>query len=722
MSEKTATTLLFFYGTLMHPHVLYSVICDTSKATHPSTFPHAKAAVPGFIRHPVRNKPYPAMVPSSEHRVHGIVTDTESLSLATGIPSSRIVELLDRFEGVQYRRVTVGFEVLEELGESVDGNDDKAANALFRESLLAGGEMHTAAAYEWTAGMDALEVGVEGWSYDEFVRTRLSGYLDDEAETVDPRTQPLASDVGRAILARGGNAADAAVAVAAALAVTEPCSTGIGGDAFCLFYNAKSRSVQALNASGRCPAGLDLALLRKLGVEGASLPGTSAHSVTVPGAAAGWVDTVEMFGSGNLTMHEILAPAIKLAQDGFPVSDLTAYFWGRGEERIKSASPNGHELLKNGKAPRAGELMKMPNYAKTMLSLGEHGKAGFYEGPVAEAIVSTLRELGSVITLEDLKSHTSTAVEPICIEYDGALKLYECPPNGQGITALIALGILEALQKETSTDFIEKGLNSVEYLHTLIESMRLAFADSQYYVTDPDVVHVPVKELLSKDYLSRRAKLVDTDKASVAVKHGSPANSSDTVYFSVVDKDGNACSFINSNYEGFGSAIVPKGCGFPLQNRGSNFILDETHPNCLAPGKRTYHTIIPAMVTHMDDSLHMCYGVMGGFMQPQGHVQVLMNMHHFKMLPQAALDAPRFCIMPERDGVSVVLIEEGIDVEVVEGLRRLGHEVQVMSGQQRANFGRGQIILRQVEAESIAGHVLVGGCDPRSDGVVAPAQ
>ncbi|KAI8828880.1 gamma-glutamyltranspeptidase [Chytriomyces cf. hyalinus JEL632] len=503
-------------------------------------------------------------------------------------------------------------------------------------------------------------------------------------------SQPLASDVGRAILARGGNAADAAVAVAATLAVTEPCSTGIGGDAFCLFYNAKSRSVQALNASGRCPAGLDLALLRSW----------DAHSVTVPGAAAGWVDTVKMFGSGNLTMHEILAPAIRLAQDGYPVSDLTAYFWGRGEE-----------------PPRAGELMKMPNYAKTMLSLAEHGKAGFYEGPVAEAIVSTLRELGSVIALEDLKRHASTAVEPICIEYDGALKLYECPPNGQGITALIALGILEALQKETSTDFIEKGLNSVEYLHTLIESMRLAFADSQHYVTDPDVVHVPVKELLSKNYLSRRAKLVDTDRASVAVK-----NSSDTVYFSVVDKDGNACSFINSNYEGFGSAIVPTGCGFPLQNRGSNFILDETHPNCLAPGKRTYHTIIPAMVTHMDDSLHMCYGVMGGFMQPQGHVQVLMNMHHFKMLPQAALDAPRFCIMPEKDGVSVVLIEEGIDEEVVEGLKLLGHDVQALSGQQRANFGRGQIILRQVEAESIAGHVLVGGCDPRSDGIVAPAQ
>ncbi|KAI8829360.1 hypothetical protein BJ741DRAFT_669483 [Chytriomyces cf. hyalinus JEL632] len=188
MSEKPATTLLFFYGTLMHPHVLYSVICDTSKATHPSTFPHVKAAVPGFIRHPVRNKPYPAMVPSTQHRVHGIVTDTETLSLATGISGSRIVELLDRFEGVQYRRVTVGFEVLEGSGESVDGNDDKAANALFREKLLAGGELHTAAAYEWTAAMDALEVGVDDWSYEEFLRTRLSGYLDDEAETVDPRT------------------------------------------------------------------------------------------------------------------------------------------------------------------------------------------------------------------------------------------------------------------------------------------------------------------------------------------------------------------------------------------------------------------------------------------------------------------------------------------------------------------------------------------------------
>ncbi|KAJ3204871.1 hypothetical protein HDU82_005547 [Entophlyctis luteolus] len=536
-------------------------------------------------------------------------------------------------------------------------------------------------------------------------------------------SQPLASEVGRSILARGGNAADAAVAVAAVLAVTEPCSTGIGGDAFCLFYDAKESSVSGLNGSGRCPAGLSLEKLTAIDAASArNLPSTSVHSVTVPGAAAGWVDTVERFGSKKLSLSDILGPAIKLAEDGFPVSDLTAYFWQRSEERIRSASPNGHELLKDGRAPVAGEIMKMPNYAKTLRNLAAYGKKGFYDGEIAESIVNTLNALGSFMTLEDLKSHTSTVVQPISIDYGGKYRIFECPPNGQGITALIALGILEALQKEGMNEFLEHGVNSAEYLHTLIESMRLAFADSQYYVTDPEMVHVPVKGLLSKEYLSKRSKLFNPSKACVSVKHGAPSNSSDTVYFCVVDKDGNACSFINSNYEGFGSAIVPRGCGFPLQNRGSNFVLDVNHPNCLEPRKRPYHTIIPAIVTHLDGGgLHMAYGVMGGFMQPQGHVQVLMNLHHFGMSPQAALDTPRFCIMPEHDGRSVVLVEEGIHDEVVAALRRKGHDVQVVRGHQRAAFGRGQIIMRLRSAESTSGHVLIGGSDARADGAAVAA-
>ncbi|KAJ3081394.1 hypothetical protein HDU99_005810 [Rhizoclosmatium hyalinum] len=340
-------------------------------------------------------------------------------------------------------------------------------------------------------------------------------------------------------------------------------------------------------------------------------------------------------------------------------------------------------------------------------SFPEHRRNGLFK---------TLGDLGSTMTLDDLKNHSSTPVEPISIVYNDQLRVHECPPNGQGITALIALGILDSLQSKGERAFLDAGVNSVSYLHTVIEALRLAFADSKFFVTDPEKVHVPVNELLSKEYLAKRAELIEP-QSTKAVAHGSPANSSDTVYFSVVDKEGNACSFINSNYEGFGSAIVPEGCGFVLQNRGSNFNLDPNHPNALAPLKRPYHTIIPAMVTRMDGSLHMSYGVMGGFMQPQGHVQVLLNMHHFGMTPQEALDTPRICIMPEEEGRSVVLVEEGIRPGVFEGLKALGHEIQVVTGLMRANFGRGQIIVRREDEESAGGHVLVAGCDPRCDGI-----
>ncbi|KAJ3070764.1 hypothetical protein HDU98_006222 [Podochytrium sp. JEL0797] len=535
-------------------------------------------------------------------------------------------------------------------------------------------------------------------------------------------SQPLASEIGRRILEKGGNAADAAVAVAAALAVTEPCSTGIGGDAFCLFYNAETKSVKALNASGRAPKALSIPFLRSKNFQHDSIPNTSPHSVTVPGAAAGWVDTVTLFGSKKLSVAEILEPAIQLADKGFPVSEIAAHWWQRGEQRILDASPNGREMLRKGeRAPKMGEIMKMQNMAETFRALANHGKRGFYEGRVAESIVKTLGDLGSVMTLEDLKTHASTPVEPISIVYRDTLRVHECPPNGQGITALMAFGILDALQTSGNDKFLKTGVNSVPYLHTLIEAMRLAFADSKFYVADPEHVHVPVKELLSAEYLQKRAKLIDPKLASVCVKQGSPVNSCDTVYFSVVDKDGNACSFINSNYEGFGSAIVPHGCGFVLQNRGSNFSLDETHANRLEPLKRPYHTIIPAMVTNLDGSLFMSYGVMGGFMQPQGHVQVLANMLHFGMDPQEALDTPRFCILPERNGKSVVQIEHGIPQEVVQGLKRLGHDVEVLDGHERANFGRGQVILMKRDEESPSGHVLVGGSDPRADGLVATA-
>ncbi|KAJ3415735.1 hypothetical protein HDV05_004199 [Chytridiales sp. JEL 0842] len=529
-------------------------------------------------------------------------------------------------------------------------------------------------------------------------------------------SQPLASQIGIDILKQGGNAADAAVAVAAALNVTEPGCTGIGGDLFTLFFDAKSGVVKGLNGSGRAPESLTLARCRELGIDGESIPTRNINAVTVPGAAAGWVDTVETFGSGKLTLGQILEPAIRLAEEGFPVAPISAWMWERSEKLLQTASPNGGEMLRNGKAPKTGEIMKMPFLAKTFRTLATQGKKGFYTGRIAEEIVKVIRDLGGELSLKDLEAHTSTFPEPISITYKDDITIYECAPNGQGITALMALGILEELQANGKSKELE-GLehNSVEYLHAVIEALRIAFADTRYYVTDPDVVNVPVKEMLSKEYLKKRAELFDPSRAAVDVQHGSPANSSDTVYFSVVDNDGNACSFIISNYEGFGTGVIPHGCGFTLQNRGSNFTLIEGHPNCIAPRKRPYHTIIPAIATK-EGKLWLCYGVMGGFMQPQGHVQVLLNLLHprSKNDAQTSLDLPRICISPEKDGT--IFIEEGISDDVVKKLEAMGHKVRVLRGEQRAMFGRGQVIMVREDAGSVSGRVLGAGSDPRADG------
>ncbi|HEY9529066.1 MAG TPA: gamma-glutamyltransferase, partial [Anaerolineales bacterium] len=297
----------------------------------------------------------------------------------------------------------------------------------------------------------------------------------------------------------------------------------------------------------------------------------------------------------------------------------------------------------------------------------------------------------------------STWEEPISVTYRG-LRVYECPPNGQGITALLALNLLEGF------DLSSLALLSRERLHLMIESMRLAFADARWYVADPRFSHVPIEELLSKEYASERRRLIDIQHATIDPKHGAPVNSSSTVYLSVVDKFGNACSFINSNYWGFGTGIVPKGFGFTLQNRGHNFRLDPEHPNRLEPRKRPYHTIIPAMVTREDGSLYASYGVMGGFMQPQGHVQVLSALVDDGLDPQSALDLPRFCIDVEEAGGGVAL-EEGMPAQVIADLEKMGHPVYTVSGSDRSLFGRGQVILRDPETS-----VLCAGSDPRGDG------
>ena len=513
-------------------------------------------------------------------------------------------------------------------------------------------------------------------------------------------SQPLATAAGLEILAKGGNAADAAVAAGAALNVTEPSSTGIGGDMFALHYSDETKRVTALNGSGRAPAALTLERLRKEGFS-TELPPFHAHTVTVPGACAGWFDLIEKHGS--LPMAEILAPAIRLASEGFPVAPLASHSWQRNAQNQLNSALNGQELTIEGRGPRPGEIFHNPNLARTFEMVASGGKSAFYEGEIAEAIVGVIQEAGGCMSPEDLASHVSTWEEPISVTYRG-LRVYECPPNGQGITALIALNLLEGF------DLFSLPSLSTERLHLMIESMRLAFADSRWYVADPAFSSVPVRELLSKEYAGERRKQIDSKHATIDPKHGTPVNSSNTVYLSVVDKFGNACSFINSNYWGFGTGIVPKGFGFTLQNRGHNFRLDPNHPNRLEPRKRPYHTIIPAMITREDGSLYASYGVMGGFMQPQGHVQVLSALVDDGLDPQSALDLPRFCIDVEEAGGRVAL-EDGTPVKALSELENMGHPVYTVSGYDRSLFGRGQVILRDPETG-----VLTAGSDPRGDG------
>ena len=521
-------------------------------------------------------------------------------------------------------------------------------------------------------------------------------------------SQPLATAAGLDVLAKGGNAADAAVAAAAALNVTEPTSTGIGGDMFALYFSAETGTVTALNGSGRAPAALTLDRLKKDGIS-SELPPFHAHTVTVPGACGGWFDLIERHGS--LPMSEVLAPAIRLAGEGFPVSPITSVSWSFGAERQLKSALNGRELTIDGRGPKPGEIFRNPGLAKTFQTIAEGGASAFYQGEIAEAIVGVVREAGGVLSLDDLASHVSTWEEPLSVEYRG-YRVYECPPNGQGITALIALNILEGF------DLASLQPSSVEKLHLQIEALRLAFADSRWYVADPAFSNIPLKELLSKAYADERRKLIDPKRATLDPKRGTPVNSSNTVYLSVVDKFGNACSFINSNYWGFGTGIVPKGWGFTLQNRGYNFVLDPAHPNCLAPRKRPYHTIIPGMVTHPSpggkgdggEILYASFGVMGGFMQPQGHVQVLSALLDDGLDPQSALDLPRFCIDVEEAG-GAVAVEEGMLKKTQDALRNMGHPVYGVSGYERALFGRGQVILRDAESGA-----LCAGSDPRADG------
>ncbi len=524
-------------------------------------------------------------------------------------------------------------------------------------------------------------------------------------------SQPLASQAGLSILMAGGNAADAAVAMAAALNVTEPCSTGIGGDCFALYYEAATRTITSLNGSGRAPAALTIELVKRQGLEqsGSFRDPFHAHTATVPGACAGWCDMVQRHGS--MPLSDILAPAIRLAEEGFPVAPLTAAHWAGGAEGILSRAPGGAALTIDGRGPRPGEIFRNAGLARTLQAVVDGGKDAFYRGSIARDIARAVQDAGGVMTVDDLARHESTWEEPINVAYRGT-RVWECPPNGQGIAALSALSILEG--------FDVAGLppGSAERWHLLVESMRLGFADALAYVADPAVTPVPVATLLSEGYAARRRALLDPARSMDEARPGSPGAGggpgTDTVYFCVVDRHGNACSFINSNYMGFGTGIVPgrpsRPWGFTLQNRGMNFSLDPDHPNALAPRKRPYHTIIPGMLTRSDGSLLGPFGVMGGFMQPQGHLQVVVALLDDREDPQDALDRPRFYVDP-RGSRPVVHLEEGVPGAVITGLSQRGHRLDgPITGLARAMFGRGQLILRDETG------VLRAGSDPRADG------
>ena len=505
-------------------------------------------------------------------------------------------------------------------------------------------------------------------------------------------SQPLAAQAGMSVLQAGGNAIDAAIATAIALTVVEPTSNGIGSDAFCLVWSGGK--LHGLNASGRAPAAANLQAFLALGHN--KVPELGWLGVTVPGAVSAWVELHEKFG--RIAFAELFKPAISLAEQGFPVGPVVARFWAEAKKDYSGLPDTpAHDgwfttFAPNGRTPEVGEIVCLPDHAATLAKIADSNGRTFYEGDVAAAIDAFSASTGGLIRGDDLAAHEATWVEPIGTNYRG-FDVWEIPPNGQGVTALNALNIVEGF------DLSAAERDDPYTWHLQIESIKLAFADARAYIADPDSVDVPVNGLLDKTYAATRRGLI-SDSASLP-EPGDPPRGG-TVYLCTADADGNMVSFIQSNYQGFGSGIVVPGTGIALQNRGANFSLDPSHPNALAPGKRPYHTIIPGFLTK-DGSPIGPFGVMGGFMQPQGHMQVVMHTVDHHLNPQAALDAPRWRWEHGR----VVWIEDRTPPEIVEALKARGHDVRII--REPSAFGRGQIIWRQ-------GDTLIAASESRADG------
>lgn len=538
---------------------------------------------------------------------------------------------------------------------------------------------------------------------------RITGRMDASRSAVIARNgmvcaaHPLAVQIGIDMLKKGGNAVDAAIAVNAALGLMEPVSCGVGGDLFAIVWDAKTQKLYGLNASGRSPYLLTIDEITGQGLT--AIPYTGVLPQTVPGCVDGWFELHERFG--RLSMEEILAPAIRYAEEGFPVPELIAYYWDLGGERLKDQPNFADTYLPRGRAPRAGEIFKNPHLARTYRMIAEGGRDVFYRGEIAGLIDGFMKRIGGYLRLRDFEEHTSTWVEPVSSTYRG-YRVWELPPNGQGIAALQMLNILEGF------DLSELGQGSADYLHLLIEAKKLAFADRARYYADPDFANIPVDRLISKEYAAERRALIDPDRAMLTDPPGDiRLETGETTYLVVADGDRNFVSLIQSNYAGFGSGPVPDGLGFCLQDRGALFNLDPEHPNALQPHKRPFHTIIPAIVTR-DGRPVFAFGVMGGAMQPQGHVQILCNIIDFGMGVQEAGDAPRVrhfgSTQPTGEVMTdggTVAFESGISPEVLRVLTGRGHRLVKMNG----GFGGYQGIWWDH-----ANDVLVGASESRKDG------
>ncbi|MGJ9385166.1 gamma-glutamyltransferase family protein [Salipaludibacillus sp. CF4.18] len=508
-------------------------------------------------------------------------------------------------------------------------------------------------------------------------------------------SQPLASQAGLDMIKKGGNAIDAAIATAACLTVVEPTSNGIGGDAFALVWT--KNKLHGLNASGPAPQGISIEKLKKAGIN--EMPKFGLTPVTVPGAPSAWVELSEKFG--KLPLTEVLKPAINYARNGFPLSPTLAYNWEKGVENFRKVL-KGEEFqgwfetfAPDGRIPKAGDIWKSEGHARTLELIGETKGEAFYRGELADKIDEFSKKFGGFIRKEDLGAFRPEWVDPISVNYKG-YDVWEIPPNGQGIVALMALNMLKNDEFNARED--------VDTYHKQIEAIKLAFADGEKYVTEKGSMSQSVENMLSEAYGEKRRHLIAEE--ALTPEAGEP-DAGGTVYLSTADGDGNMVSFIQSNYMGFGSGLVVPGTGISLQNRGHNFSLDPEHDNALESGKRTYHTIIPGFLTKGKEAIGP-FGVMGGFMQPQGHLQVVMNTIDFGLNPQAALDAPRWQWMKDKQ----VLLEHSVPNFIAQALSAKGHDIQLthMSG----SFGRGQIIWR----DPVTG-VLAGGTESRTDGAIA---